>query len=109
MAKALESVGKAISNSSFAPDAAQLSVLRQDLNTLAKDAKDLKDDAVQIGTEQARKASAAAREQLQHAKEGAVSKFEKSEAYVRNNPGQSVAMAFLAGALLSLFLGGGRR
>lgn len=100
MAKPLENVAN-----SLTPDSAQLSVLRQDLNTLAKDAKDFKDDAVQIGSEQARKAAAAAREQLQEAKQQASATFEKSEAFVRENPGQSVAIAFLAGALASLILG----
>jgi len=100
MAKNLESVAN-----SLTPDAAQLSVLRQDLNALKKDAKDLKNDAITIGSEQAQKASAYAREQLQEAKSHASATYEKTEAFVKQNPGQSVAIAFLAGALASLILG----
>ena len=100
MAKALEAV-----TNSLTPDSAQMSVIRQDLKTLQKDARELKDDALEIGTEQARKASAYAREQLQEAKKQASVSFEKTEAFVKENPGQSVAIAFLAGALASLILG----
>ena len=100
MAKSFDAI-----TDSLTPDAAQISVLRQDLKALKNDAMDLKSDVIQVGSDQARKASAAAREQLSEAKKQASATYEKSEAFVKENPGQSVAIAFLAGALVSLVFG----
>jgi len=103
MAKALQSLSDTLT-----PDSAQISAIRQDLKNLRNDAADLKDDLVKVGSEQARKASSVAVDQLKEAKKTASNKFASAEVYVRDNPGQSVAMAFLAGALVSLFFGGRR-
>ena len=94
---------------------ADVSVLREDLKTLKDDAQVVLDDAKVLGrdlkTEGRKQLSVAeerAREALEGAKEKGRDQFEAMTSFVQNNPGQSVAIAFVGGIIASMLLGGRR-
>ncbi len=95
--------------------AADVSVIREDLNTLKQDAQVVLDDAKVLGRDlkvEGRKqlsvAEERAKEALEQAKEKGRDQMEVMSAFVQNNPGQSLAIAFVGGIIASMLLGGRR-
>lgn len=68
--------------------------IRKDLRNLKDDAAELKDNLLNAGNEH-----------LEGAKEEFQQRLNDAQKYIKQNPGQSVAIAFAAGALACLFLG----
>jgi ElaB/YqjD/DUF883 family membrane-anchored ribosome-binding protein len=94
---------------------ADVSVIREDLNTLKEDACVVLDDAKVLGRDlksEGRKqlsvAEERAKEAFEQAKEKGRDQFEVMAQFVQNNPGQSVAIAFVGGIIASMLLGGRR-
>lgn len=95
--------------------AADVSVIREDLRTLRDDAQVVLDDTKVLGrdlkTEGRKQLSVAeerAREALEEAKVKGSEQFEVMSKFVQNNPGQSIAIAFVGGIIASMLLGGRR-
>lgn len=70
-------------------------------NALRKDLSELRDETSHLGESLLHAGS----EQLQHTKETLQNKLNTIEEFVKEKPGQSVAIAFAAGLLASLILG----
>lgn len=78
--------------------------LKDDMETLKKDAKVLIDHAVSDGREVLKDATSQATEKLETAKDTGRVQMKKAEEYVRSNPTQSLAYAFIGGVILSLLM-----
>lgn len=76
--------------------------LKADIDTLKKDAKALADHAIKDGKEMLADASDKACAKLDTAKDQGRVQMQRAEEYVRSNPTQSLAYAFLGGIVLSL-------
>lgn len=94
---------------------ADVSILREDLQTLKDDAQVVLDDAKVLGrnlkTEGRKQLSVAeerAKEALDEAKLKGRDQIEAMTKFVQNNPGQSIAIAFVGGIIASMLLGGRR-
>lgn len=73
------------------------SALRKDINELRGETAEFSEGLLHAGSEH-----------LQHAKENLHHQVENVSKYIQEKPGQSVAIAFAAGLLASLILGGRR-
>ncbi len=80
--------------------------LRQDINNLKSDVSDLAHHAVEAGAENAAKLRAEAAERLEYLKDAGTKNMARVEKRIREKPAQSLAIAFGAGILLSLLMGG---
>lgn len=94
---------------------ADVSVLREDLKILKDDAQVMLDDAKVLsrdlkseGRKQLSVAEERAREALEEAKVKGRDQMEAMTKFVQNNPGQSIAIAFVGGIIASMLLGGRR-
>lgn len=108
MNKVENSISKEIVNMKKASD---ISPIRDDLETLKEDARVLRDDAVVLGRdlkEEGRKqysrAEEKAKQAVEEAKEKGKDQYAAIAAFVQDNPGQSLGIAFAAGILASLLL-----
>ena len=88
------------------------SPIREDLETLKEDARVLKEDAKVLGQDlkeegykQLSRAEVKAKEALEEAKAKGKDSYAEIAAFVQNNPGQSIAIAFVGGIVASLLLG----
>ena len=95
--------------------AAAVSPIREDLENLKEDARVLQRDAQILGRDlkeegykQLSKAEEKAKEALEEAKVKGRDTFAEMTTFVQNNPGQSVAIAFVGGIIASMLLGGRR-
>ncbi|MBA4151882.1 MAG: hypothetical protein C0509_04910 [Acinetobacter sp.] len=79
--------------------------LRQDLNNIKQDVRDLAEHAVEAGAENAAKLRAEAAERLEYLKDAGTKNMARVEKRIREKPAQSLAIAFGAGILLSLLFG----
>jgi ElaB/YqjD/DUF883 family membrane-anchored ribosome-binding protein len=89
-----------------------VSPIREDIDTIREDIKVLKDDAAALGRDlkvEGRKqyevAEERAGEMLDSAKEYGKQNYTELLSFVRGNPGQSIAIAFVGGMVASLLLG----
>lgn len=103
------------SNAAKSAKGADVSVLRDDLKALKDDAQVVLDDAKMLGrdlrTEGRKQLSVAeerAKEALEDAKVKGRDQMEVMAKFVQNNPGQSIAIAFVGGIIASMLLGGRR-
>ena len=86
-------------------DPADLSVVREDLQTLKTDVVALVEHLKEEGMNETEYLKRRAAHQLEHAQEAGGRGLKELEQKVVARPVQSVAMAFAAGILASLFLG----
>ncbi len=98
-----------------AAKSADLSVIKEDFETLKQDAEVVYEDAKVLGRDlkkEGRKQLSAAeehaREALEQAKVKGRDQYEQLSAFVQNNPGQSLAIAFVGGIIASMLLSGRR-
>ncbi len=91
---------------------ADFGVIREDIDTLKEDARVMAQDAKTLGRhlkdegrEQLSHAEERAREALDHARERGKDGYAELTNFVRNNPGQSIAFAFVGGMLASVLFG----
>ncbi len=91
---------------------AEVSPIREDLETIREDMRVLRDDTATLGqnlkVEGKKHLSAAGEQARQHmdtAKDKGQEYYGEMVSFVRNNPGQSVAFAFVGGMIASLLLG----
>jgi ElaB/YqjD/DUF883 family membrane-anchored ribosome-binding protein len=91
---------------------ADLSAVQQDLRQLQEDANVVLDDAkvlgrdlTKAGKEQLNIAEEQAKKALNAAQEKGMDQYAALASYVRNNPGQSIAMAFVGGIIASMLFG----
>lgn len=103
------SVSKEIANMKSKAD---ISPIREDLETLKDDARTLRDDARVLAKdvkEEGRRYYAKGEEKfkegVESAREHGKDTLSELTAFVQNNPGQSIAVAFAAGMFASLLLG----
>ncbi len=82
-----------------------LETLREDALVLQRDAKILGQDLKEEGYKQLSKAEARAKEALEEAKVKGKDTYSELTNFVQNNPGQSVAIAFVGGIIASMILG----
>lgn len=96
--------------------AADVSPIREDLATLQEDAREaariLSDDAKVLARDvkvEGKRYYEKGREEIQDgletAKERGMSQYAELAAFVQNNPGQSLAVAFVGGMIASMLLG----
>ena len=79
--------------------------LRQDIENLKHDAYELAQHAVEAGSRNASQLRDQAADQIDTLKEAGKKNLARVEKRIREKPGQSLAIAFAAGALLSLLMG----
>lgn len=82
-----------------------LETLREDVRVLGADAKVLGRDLKAEGRKQMELAEEKARDAYDNARERGRDSLSDALAFVQNNPGQSVAIAFVGGMIASLLLG----
>ncbi len=82
-----------------------IQALRNDADMLMEDAKTLGRDLHAEGKVYLTEAEKRAREKLEAAKEHGRDKYDAMTDYIRGNPGQSVALAFVGGVIASMLLG----
>lgn len=102
-------------NDGKAAKGADVSVLREDIKALKDDAQVVLDDAKVLtrnlkteGRKQISVAEERAKEALEEAKVKGRDQIEAMSKFVQNNPGQSIAIAFVGGIIASMLLGGRR-
>jgi ElaB/YqjD/DUF883 family membrane-anchored ribosome-binding protein len=88
-----------------------VNLLREDLQTLKEDAKVVLKDAKTLGrdvkTEGRKQLSIAeerAREALEEAKDKGREQYAEIARFIQNNPGQSIAIAFVGGIIVNMLL-----
>lgn len=79
--------------------------IRRDLNALQSDVAILASDVKKAGTEKARDAINYVSDQVDSLRDTSASALVKLEENIKANPGQSITIAFVAGALVSFLLG----
>lgn len=79
--------------------------LRKDLGTLQSDVAALASDVRKTGSDKARMAVNYVNEQVGSLKDTGMNALVKVEEGIKSNPGQSVALAFVAGFLVSFLFG----
>lgn len=91
---------------------AGVSPIREDLDTIRDDVRVLREDATALGQDlksegkkQLNAAGEQARQHLDTAKDKGQAYYGEMVSFVRSNPGQSVAFAFVGGMIASLLLG----
>lgn len=82
----------------------ELEGIKRDAESLKNGARDLASHALKDGKEAICDAGAKAKEQLEVARERGGLELEKAESFVRANPRQSLAYAFVGGIVASLLL-----
>lgn len=82
-----------------------LQALREDADVMLQDAKTLGRDLQKEGKVYLTAAEQRARETLETAKERGRDQYDAMTDYIRGNPGQSVALAFVGGVIASMLLG----
>lgn len=82
-----------------------IETIREDVRVLSADARTLGRDLKVEGRKQLDEASVKAREAADYAKERGRDTLADAMTFVQNNPGQSVAFAFVGGMIASLLLG----
>ncbi len=82
-----------------------LETLKEDALVLQKDAKILGRDLKEEGYKQLSRAEVKAKEALEEAKVKGKDTYSELTTFVQNNPGQSVAIAFVGGIIASMLLG----
>jgi len=82
-----------------------LQTLREDAEVVLEDAKVLGRDLKAEGKKQLSAAEIRAKEALEEAKERSKDQYAHIASYVRENPGQSVAIAFFGGIVASMLFG----
>lgn len=102
VAKEVSGIKSRIENSPIRED---MDVLREDVKILAADAKTLGRDLKVEGRKQMEYAGDRAKDALESAREQGKDQLADVMAFVRNNPGQSVAIAFVGGMIASLLMG----
>lgn len=106
---AKNAVNKEVSNAKVrladSPISDDIDAIREDVRVLAADAKVLGRDLKSEGRKQMEYAGERAKEALETAREQGKDQLADALAFVRNNPGQSVAIAFVGGMVASLLLG----
>jgi ElaB/YqjD/DUF883 family membrane-anchored ribosome-binding protein len=85
-----------------------MSAIKQDIENLKQDTASLIRHSKEEGYEQLSHAEKKAKKALKEAKSATQDQYKEVEAFVRTNPGQSIALAFGAGILASFLLGRGR-
>lgn len=102
-------VSKEVSNiktkAEVSPIREDLETIREDMRVLANDAKTLGRDVKVEGRKQLDQASIKAREAAEIARERGRDYLSESLTFVQNNPGQSIAFAFVGGMIASMLLG----
>lgn len=83
--------------------------IRKDLRALKNDITNLTSHAVEAGLSRVDGLRDTASEQYDRLKETSKDGFATIERRVREKPAQSLAVAFVAGIVLSLFMGGSRK
>ncbi len=109
MKDAANSVSREITNIKGSTGA---NIIREDLNNLRQDAEVVLEDAKVLGRDlkaegkkQLSQAEVRAKEALEEAKERGKDQYEALTSYVQNNPGQSIAIAFVGGVIASMLFG----
>lgn len=92
-------VSKEIANSKIQNDAGNI---REDLQALKDDAASLLRHSKETGKEQLQQAEQKAKKIYKNAKETGRDYFAEVEGYVQENPGQSLAVAFIGGVIASM-------
>lgn len=82
-----------------------LQALREDADVMLQDAKTLGKDLQEEGKIYLTAAEKRARQSLEAAKERGRDQYDAMTDYIRSNPGQSVAMAFVGGVIASMIFG----
>lgn len=77
-----------------------------DINDIKRDLTSLRDNVVGLAQDIRSGGGAVVRDSLGQARSNGEKKLHKLEDKIREKPGQSIAMAFLGGLALSLFMGG---
>lgn len=85
-----------------------ISAIREDLGALKEGASNLIRHSKESGKEQISLAEEKAKKIFKNAKETGRDYFSEVEDYVQNNPGQSLAAAFIGGILASMLFRSGR-
>lgn len=80
--------------------------IKEDLDTLKKDAAHLLHHTKEAGEEHLAIAGEKAKKAVKKAKSAGKDYYGEAEDYVRDNPGQAMVMAFLGGVVLSALLRG---
>ena len=92
----------------LSPIREDLETIREDVRVLGADAKTLGRDLKAEGRKQMDYASEKAREAAQVAKERGRDQLADALSFVQNNPGQSIAIAFVGGMIASMLFGSRR-
>lgn len=102
-------ISKEVSNlkakAEVSPIREDLETIREDMRVLSTDAKTLGRDLKDEGRKQYDEAKVKARETVDVARERGRDQLAEMLSFVSNNPGQSVAFAFVGGMIASLLLG----
>ncbi len=99
------SITNGVKKAALSPIREDLETLREDALVLQKDTKILGQDLKEEGYKQLSKAEARAKEALEEAKIKGKESYSELASFVQNNPGQSVAIAFVGGIIASMLLG----
>lgn len=89
----------------LSPIREDIDTIREDIRVLSADAKALGRDLKVEGRKQIDEAGVKAREAVEVAKERGRDHLAETLTFVQNNPGQSIAIAFVGGMIASLLLG----
>ena len=112
MKDAKNAVSKEVSNlktkAELSPIREDLETIREDVRVLGADAKTLARDVKVEGRKQLNQASEKAREAAEYAKERGKDQLAEALSFVQNNPGQSIAIAFVGGMIASMLFGSRR-
>ena len=105
-------MSKEISNmkakAEMSPIRDDLDTIREDVRVLGADAKTLGRDLRVEGRKQLDEAGTKAKEALEVARERGQDQLADALSFVRNNPGQSIAVAFVGGMIASMLFGSRR-
>ena len=105
-------IAKEVSNMKAAANASpireDLDTIREDVRVLGADAKMLGRDLKDEGRKQFDRAEEKAREAMDVARDRGKDQLTEALSFVRNNPGQSVAIAFVGGMIASMLFGNRR-
>lgn len=93
------------SKADISPIRDDIETIREDVRVLGADAKVLGRDLKEEGRKQYDRAEEKAREAMDVARERGRDTLADAMNFVQNNPGQSVAFAFVGGMIASLLLG----
>lgn len=86
-------------------DFPEIDEIRQDLDSLKNNVVELTRHLQENGAEQVHELGAIAQKKAEQLKKAGQKEFKKLEGQVKEHPGQSIAMAFAAGLVLSVLMG----